>query len=204
MGKAPGRRGGGCHGREGAGRGTAVSHPLPNTSTPLPPHQEVPHWQELGAPRFCLARTCRLTFCDGGDGRKGRPKGRFHSGLEREHARLGTDPRRGWGHALTPMCPRARVRTQGHTTDTHGTALLRASRWGGGCSGRSAGGPTPTAPSYRGCGVWGGKGGRPPGEAAVAGVLARAHALESHLGSSGRVSCGGSARDGFRDGVPGP
>ena len=36
-------------------------------------------------------------------------------------------------------------------------------------------------------GVWGGKVARPPGEAVVAGALARAHALERHPGSSGGV-----------------
>lgn len=35
--------------------------------------------------------------------------------------------------------------------------------------------------------VWGGKVARPPGEAVVAGALARAHALERHPGSSGGV-----------------
>lgn len=42
----------------------------------------------------------RLTFCDSGDGRKGRPEGRFHSGLERGRVRLSLSPQRGHG----PMC----------------------------------------------------------------------------------------------------
>lgn len=33
------------------------------------------------APRVQIPPDHRLTFGDGGDGRKGRPKGRFHSGL---------------------------------------------------------------------------------------------------------------------------
>lgn len=44
---------------------------------PVPTHQEVP----LDHNRVQILPDHRLTFRDGGDGRKGRPKGRFHSGL---------------------------------------------------------------------------------------------------------------------------
>lgn len=40
-------------------------------------HQEVP----VEPSRIPIPPDHRLTFGDGGDGRKGRPKGRFHSGL---------------------------------------------------------------------------------------------------------------------------
>ena len=43
----------------------------------MPIHQEVP----LDPNRVQILPDHRLTFGDGGDGRKGRPKGRFHSGL---------------------------------------------------------------------------------------------------------------------------
>lgn len=47
-------------------------------------------------------------------------------------------------------------------------------------------------------GVWGGKVARPPGEAVVAGALARAHALERHPGSSGGVPCRQSTNMGLQ------
>lgn len=56
------------------------------------------------------------------------------------------------------------------------------------------GGPEGRFHSGPGGDVWDVKTGRPSREAVVAGVLARAHALEGHLGSSGSVPCGWSTK----------
>lgn len=140
-----------------------------------------------------------LTFCDGGDSRKGRPEGRFHSGLDREQMRLGIDPQRGCVHT------RGRSPTRFHSTmvtctreltQTHAAQALHVGRgllWrlcgDPGTRGEHEGETLPReVPAYPGGDVGSGKVGGPPGEAVVAGALARAHALERHLGSTGSVS----------------
>lgn len=74
------------------------TRPLSDTRAPSRPTGTCP--ADSGGTRGCPdsaqpapAWVHRLTFCDGGDGRKGRPEGRFHSGLDREQMRLGADPR---------------------------------------------------------------------------------------------------------------
>lgn len=142
--------------------------------------------------RLCPAElvwACRLTFCDSGDSRKSGPKGRFHSGLEREQMRLDLDSRENvdtCGHVLTdtlpsntPMC----TYTQTHHPHTYhslpaqpprrkGTVLkaLLGGRRLEGCAQKAD--PFPRGASYPGGDVWGVKIGRPSREAVVAGTLA--------------------------------
>lgn len=111
---------------------------------------------------------------------------------------------------LSPNAPRYTY-TQTHHPHTHhslptglpgreGTALkvLLGGPGPVGCAQRAD--PYPRGAPYRSGDVWGVKIGRPSREAIVAGVLARAHALERHLGSSGSVPCGWNTKAGFRDG----
>lgn len=140
---------------QGVGIPPAPQHQHP---TPAPPGSapQTLAWgggaQILPSPGW--PRACRLTFCDGGDSRKSRPKGRFHSGLERERTRLGTDPRRGWGHTweharthsptAVPTCRRAYT---GTPTNIRGTALPQALQVGEGLSWKFCrGGPPQGAP----------------------------------------------------------
>lgn len=101
------------------------------------------------------------------------------------------------GHAFTPVCLWACVHMHG-PPKPGGVGSRSSARGPRMCSGRKGQTPAHEVSSYPSCDVWGGKVGGPPGEAVVAGVLARAHALERHLGSSGSVSWAGGTRVGFR------
>ena len=96
----------------------------------------------------------------------------------------------------------------GHANHTHGMAhprdlqvgrgLLWKLFWGPGYVGCAQRQTLPRGcPPYPGGGVWGRKVARPPGEAVVAGALARAHALERHLRSSGSIPYGWSTNEGL-------
>lgn len=64
--------------------------------------------------------------------------------------------------------------------------------------------PHPWDTPYPGAEVWGGKVGRRPREAVVAGALACAHALERHPGSLGSIPCGWNTSEGLKTASLGP
>ena len=130
--------------------------------------------------------------------------------MTRPRPRGGCGHTRGYGLTRCPTKEPTCTHTRRHTNHTHGTAHPRDLQGWTGCSRKPPGAlgvwgeheacPEATLPGVgpHPGGVWGGKVARPPGEAVVAGALARAHALERHPGSSGGVPCGQNTDTGLQ------